>query len=105
MSLENTNTKWASIDADEDGTVLHLQYDKIPEDSIFSWNKGNRLKVVVKAEPDTEQWWWNEWSTTNDCCPPDAEKTLYIGRFGEELLEPLYHKEQIIKSLELKIVK
>jgi hypothetical protein len=99
MNLE-PEVNWAKITEyeNEGRWSLSLIYDKIPR-------RNNNLKIKIIATPVPEKWWWQQWSTEADNSREDADKTLYLKRFGEQTIEPLYNKKLEIGFINLKIIK
>ena len=100
LELES-EINWVKIEEDEDGSnwTISLVYDKIP-------HKNNNLKIMVTAIPDTEKWWWRQWSIdAADNSRKNAGKTLYLKRLGERIIEPSYKNEHKLGYMNLKINK
>jgi hypothetical protein len=100
LELES-EINWVKIEEDEDGSnwTISLVYDKIP-------HKNNNLKIMVTAIPDTEKWWWRQWSIdAADNSRKNPGKTLYLKRLGERIIEPSYKNEHKLGYMNLKINK
>lgn len=95
MRLE-TEVEWADISERNGDWYLSLTYSQL---------KSSFLKIKVIAVPDTQRFWWGKWSTNNDSNKKDADKTLYLERLGNQIIEPHCSNERELKSLVLKIVK
>jgi len=108
MKLE-PEIEWANIVENGEDWTISLAYNQIPSGTLFK-SGGGMIKVKVIATSDIQQFWWREresegWSTENDSNEGDADKTPYLERLGEKLIEPLYSKEHELKFLVLKITK
>ncbi|MBI5207691.1 MAG: hypothetical protein HY934_07865 [Candidatus Firestonebacteria bacterium] len=52
----------------------------------------------------TRQQWWRDgagWNTRCDSNPDDADKTIYLWRLGERIIEPLYAGKEIESNKKL----
>ncbi len=104
MKSEPEN-KWAKVIKTDEYWALSLISNRIPQHSFAIFGDGNNLKITLLVVPNRQQWWWRQWSTPDDSKPEDANKTLYLQKLGENLIEPIYNKNYIMRTLNLKIVR